>query len=364
MKSVVTFGEVMTRFRPPGFKRIAQSFPGTLEVSFAGAEANVAASIALLGGHARFVTSLPRDPIADACVGYLRALGIDTSAIVRSPEGRIGAYYIELGANQRAGRVVYDRAYSAITLQRPDAYDWDRILEGADWLHVTGITPALSETAARATIEAVQHAKRCSLTVSCDLNFRAKLWRWERGTEPRVLARRTMERVLPHVDLVIANEADADDVLGIRAGQTVVESGTLHTERYPDVARRIVERFTNVATVAITLRESVSASHNRWGAMLFDTASDAATFAPWRDGRYLPNEITQIVDRVGAGDSFGAALITALRDPEFGGDRSRQLSFAVAASTLAHSIDGDINLVGREEIAALSAGNASGRVQR
>ena len=364
MKRVVTFGEVMTRLRPPGFKRIAQAFPGTVDVSFGGAESNVAASIALLGGEVQFVTSLPRNPIADACIAYLRGLGVDTSQIVRTAEGRVGTYFLEVGANQRASSVVYDRAYSAIALQGPDAYDWERIFDGADWFHVTGITPALSREAADATIAAVRHAKQRSLTVSCDLNFRAKLWKWEQGTEPRTLARRTMEQVLPYVDVVIANEADADDVLGIRAGQTVVESGSLHIERYPDVARQIVARFANVSTVAITLRESVSASHNRWGAMLFDAQSDTASFAPQRDGRYVPNEITNIVDRVGAGDSFGAALIVALRDPEFADDRQQQLSFAVAASTLSHSIEGDVNLVGRKEIATLSAGDASGRVQR
>jgi 2-dehydro-3-deoxygluconokinase len=362
--SVVTFGEVMTRYRTPAFKRIAQSMPGTLEVSFAGAEANIAASVAMLGGDARFVTALPANPIGDACVAFLRGVGIDTGSIVRTSDGRIGTYYIEVGANQRASSVVYDRADSAVARTPFDAYDWDAALAGATRFHVTGITPALSREAAQTTIAAVKLAKERGLTVSCDLNFRGKLWRWEPGTDPRALARRTMEEVLPYVDLVIANEADAEDVLGIRAGETDVTSGSLAIDRYPEVARAIIARFPSVRMVAITLRESVSASHNRWGAMLYVADSEEALFAPLRDGTYTPHEITHIVDRVGAGDSFGAGLIVALDDPAYADNRQGALSFAVAASALCHSIEGDFNLVSRAEVEALAGGDASGRVRR
>lgn len=362
--SVVTFGEVMTRFRTPAFKRISQAFPGTVEISFAGAEANVAASVVLLGGTARFVTALPANSIGDACVAFLRGTGIDIDSIVRTPDGRIGTYYIEAGANQRASTVLYDRADSAVARTSFDAYDWDRAFAGASRFHVTGITPALSESAAVATISAVTLAQERGLAVSCDLNFRGKLWRWEPGTEPRSLARRTMEQVLPYVDLVIANEEDAANVLNIRAGETDFKSGSLDIDRYPAVARMIVERFPNIKMVAITLRESVSASHNRWGAMLYDATNDEAIFAPARGGKYTPYEITHIVDRVGAGDSFGAGLIFALDDSAYNNDRQKALSFAAAASALCHSVEGDFNMVSRAEVEALAAGDVSGRVRR
>ncbi len=364
MAQVVSFGEVMTRFRVPGNKRVVQACPGSLDVSFAGAEANIAAGVALLGGTARFVTALPRNPIADACITYLKGIGVDTSSIVRTDAGRIGTYYIEVGANQRASNVVYDRDHSAVALADTSAYDWPTVFRGAEWFHTTGITPALSEKAAEAALEAARSAKEHGLTVSCDLNYRGKLWRWDNKGAPKALARSTMERILPYVDVVIANEADADDVLGIRAGASKVEHGSLDIARYPEVARQIVERFPNVKRVAITLRESVSASHNRWGAMLYEASTGAAVFAPMRDGEYRPNEITHIVDRVGAGDSFGAALIFASCDPVLKGDSARELSFAVAASTLCHSIEGDINYVTRAEIETLAAGDASGRVVR
>lgn len=362
--SVVTFGEVMTRYRTPAFKRLTQSMPGTLEVSFAGAEANIAASVAILGGNARFVTALPANPIGDACINFLRGVGIDTASVVRTSDGRIGTYYIEVGANQRASSVVYDRTDSAVALTPFEAYDWDAALAGATRFHVTGITPALSRQAAQTTIAAVKLAKQRGLTVSCDLNFRGKLWRWEKGTDPRELARRTMAEVLPSVDLVIANEADAADVLGIHAGETNVTSGSLEVDRYPEVARAIISRFPSVRMVAITLRESVSASHNRWGAMLYVADTDEPLFAPLRGGMYSPYEITHIVDRVGAGDSFGAGLILALDDPRYASDRQGALSFAVAASALCHSIEGDFNMVSRAEVEALAAGDASGRVRR
>lgn len=365
MKRVVTFGEIMTRFRVPGFKRIRQTFPGTIEVSFAGAEANVAASIALFGGLASFVTVLPDNPVGESCIGFLRSVGIDTSRIILTPKGRIGTYYVEAGANQRAGAVVYDRENSAIADYPPDKYRWEELLLGADWFHITGITPALSKSSAEAALDAVKTAKKLGLTVSCDLNFRAKLWMWGEDLTGRELARKTMTRILPYVDVLIGNESDADDVLGIRAGETRVEHGVLDVERYREVAEQIAGAFPNISKVAITLRESLSASHNRWGAMLYDATDGSAAFEPTGvSGAYDPHEIKAIVDRVGAGDSFGGALIFALRDKELSTDHSSALRWAVAASTLCHSIDGDFNFVSRNEIEALVMGDASGRVRR
>jgi len=363
MTRVVTFGEIMARLAPPGFLRLRQAVPGTLEVTFAGAEANVAASLVNLGSAAALVTALPDNPLADACVQTLRGLGIDTQYILRANAGRLGLYFVETGANQRPSRVLYDRAGSSISLAAPDAFDWNVIFDGVSWFHVTGITPALSRRAADATLHAVQCAKRHGLTVSCDLNFRGKLWRWEPPTPARDLAGRVMRQVLPHVDVLIANEEDCGDVLGIRAGQTDVEAGQLDVEHYPDMARQVVAQFPNMRFVATTLRQSISASHNNWGAMLLDVVADDAHFAPCRDGAFQPYEIRNIVDRVGGGDAFAAGLIFGLTQ---GGrtDTSRALDFATAASCLAHSIRGDFNFVSRPEVEALVGGGASGRVVR
>jgi len=363
VSKVVTFGEIMGRLAPPGFLRFAQAMPGSLDITFAGAEANVAASVVMLGGQAAFVTALPKNPIADACVASLRAIGIDTSHIVRTDEGRLGLYFLETGANQRPSQVVYDRAGSAISITPADAYPWEEALAGAEWFHTTGITPAVGRRAAEAVLAAVKEAKAQGLTVSCDLNFRKKLWRWEPGTPPRELAERTMRGVLPFVDLVIANEADAADVLSIKAKDTDVEAGKLAVDRYPEVARAIVEQFPNVTRVGITLRESISASHNNWGAMLYDAASDEAHFAPTVEGAYQPYHIRNIVDRVGGGDSFAAGLITALTTPELS-EPETAVAFAAAASCLAHSILGDFNFSSRTEVEALMKGSGAGRVVR
>jgi 2-dehydro-3-deoxygluconokinase len=265
MTCIVTFGEVMARLAPAGHLLLRQALPGSLEVTFAGAEANVAASLATLGGEARFVTALPHSPIADACVGTLRGMGIDCSHIVRSEQGRLGLYFVEHGANQRPSRVIYDRDHSTISLTPGDAYDWPAALAGAGWLHVSGITPAISQVAAEATRQAVQAAKDSGATVSCDLNFRGKLWRWDASAAPRDLAGRVMREILPQVDVLVANEEDCKDVLGISLGATDLAAGALDVERYPDVAREVVRQFPQLRFVATTLRESLSASHNNWG---------------------------------------------------------------------------------------------------
>lgn len=361
--TVVTFGEVMGRLCPPGFLRLRQNLPGCLDFTFGGAESNVAASVALLGGKSRFITALPDNPLGDACTGLLSGLGVDTSLVLKTKKGRLGLYFVEAGANQRASNVIYDRADSSISITEGREYDWAAAFADAAWFHTTGITPSLSKITAEATLLAVQEAKKAGLTVSCDLNFRKKLWNWEPGTPAKALAEKTMRGLLAHVDVVIANEEDAADVLGIHAEETDVTSGKVAHDRYPDVARQIVRQFPNVSKVAITLRESHSASHNNWGAMLLDAPSDTVCFAPLSGNEYTPYEIRNIVDRVGGGDSFGAGLIFALTTPELSQPETA-LRFAVAASCLAHSILGDINYVTRSEVEALAGGNASGRVNR
>lgn len=363
MKTIVTFGEVMGRLAPEGFLRFRQSLPGSLEMTFGGAEANVAASISLLGGKARFVTALPNNAIADACVSQFTGLGVDTTQILRTKKGRLGLYFLESGANQRPSNVIYDRGHSSVSLTPGSEYPWEAILDGAGWLHTTGITPALSVTSAEATLQAVKNAKAKGLSVSCDLNFRKKLWDWEPGTDSKALAEKTMRGIVPFVDVLIANEEDAADVLSIHADNTDVHSGHLSIDAYPDVARKIAKQFPNLSKVAITLRESYSASHNNWGALLYDVAADTAHFAPLKNGEYEPYAIKNIVDRVGGGDSFGAGLIFALNTPELS-EPAKAIAFAVATSCLSHSIVGDINYTNRMEAEALMQGSGSGRVVR
>jgi 2-dehydro-3-deoxygluconokinase len=363
MKTIVTFGEVMGRLCPNDFERFSQSMPGKINLTFAGAEANVAASIAMLGGKARFVTTLPKNEISEACMATLRGLKIDVSGINLADYGRLGLYFVERGANQRPSRVIYDRDHSSVSMAPAGSYNWSHLFNDAGWLHTTGITPALSKTAAEAAETAVREAKTAGLTVSCDLNFRKKLWRWKQDVVPSELAGRTMRQILPYVDVVIANEEDAHDVLGISAENTDVEAGHLDASKYTEVAKEIVNQFSNVKKVTITLRESISASHNNWGAMMYDADSGNTHFAPLQDGKYSPYEIRAIVDRVGGGDAFGAALIFALNTPELANPEDA-LRFATASSCLCHSINGDFNYVGRSEVEALMGGSASGRVIR
>ncbi len=363
MATVVSFGEVMGRIAPADFLRFAQALPGAVEFTFGGGEANVAVSLALLGAEARFVTALPKHPIADACVMTLRGLGVDTGHIVRTG-GRLGLYYLETGANQRASNVIYDREHSSVMITPATAYDWAGIFAGARWFHFTGITPALSAHAAEACLAAAQAAKAAGAVVSCDLNFRKKLWNWCPGKESRALAEGTMRGLLPYVDVVIANEEDAEQVLGIHAAGSDVESGKLDITAYRAVAAQIVAQFPNVAQVGITLRESFSATHNNWGGMLYDAASGQAHFAPLDEhGAYAPFEIRAIVDRVGGGDAFAAGLIFALLTERLN-DPAIAIRFAVAASCLKHSIVGDFNYATRAEIESIMSGKASGRVNR
>ena len=361
---VVTFGEVMLRLAPEDFLRLRQVIPGRLEATFGGGELNVAVSVACQGGESAFLTASPDNPITDSLVQEMRKLGVDDSLIQRVDEGRFGIYFVETGANQRGGSVTYDRSGASVAVTPAERYDWDAAFQGANWFHITGITPAISQTAAEAALASVKAARARGLTVSCDLNFRKKLWKWDPHRTPVELARETMSELVQHIDVVIANEEDADLSLGIADEASDVEAGQIDTEGYVRVARRIVEQYPNVSKVAITLRESISASHNNWGAMLFDAASGEAHFAPLnQNGDYSPYEIRNIVDRVGAGDSFAGGLIFALNTPELA-DSGTAIRYAVAASCLKHSIKGDFNYSTRAEIESLMKGGGSGRVQR
>jgi 2-dehydro-3-deoxygluconokinase len=338
---VVTLGEIMLRLKPPGFERLMQS--PMLEAVFGGSEANVAASLALFGVEASFVTALPRNDLAEACIQHLRKFGVDTSQIVRFGD-RLGLYFLEFGSSQRPSRAIYDRANSAMALVPPDAFDWNAIFAGATWFHVSGITPAISQSAADVTLSAVQAARARGLTVSCDYNYRSKLWTYGK-TPPEV-----MREIVNHVDIGIAGAEDCQIMLGVRPAED-----TRATDRmayYQNLARLVLEQFPNMKLQAITLREAVSANHHGWSACSYDRTEFLVS------RRY---DITEMVDRVGAGDAFSAGLIYGLsqRMPN-----QEALDFAVAASCLKHTISGDVNLATVSEIRELMAGDTSGRVQR
>ncbi len=356
MSRIVTFGEIMARLATPGFKRFQQAMPGTLEVTFAGAEASIAASIALLGGDACFVTALPDNAIADACVADLRSLGVNTRHVLRTRSGRLGIYFLETGTNQRAGNVIYDREGSSIAITPAREYNWAAIFDAAEWLVVSGITPAISGNASQVTMTGMQEASARGVKIVCDMNFRGKLWQWEPPLTPRELATRTMRNLMPLVDLFVGGREDAAEMLDI-------PSAGSSPDELVQLAKQIVTRFPRLQRVAITRREGISATHNRFGGMLYDAASGDACFAPVKDGIPAFYEITDIVDRLGAGDAFTAGLLFALATPELQCTQTA-VSFAAAAGCLAHSIEGDFNYTSRDEIESLMRGDASGRVRR
>ncbi len=345
MKRVVTFGEVMLRLKAPGMERLFQS--PNLEATFGGAEANVAVSLAQYGLPVSFVSALPANPVGDACLRELRGFGVDTAHVVRAGD-RIGIYYLDPGANQRASKVTYDRAGSAIAAARVEDFDWDAALDGAGWFHVTGVTPALSASAAAVVLDAVSRARAKHIFISCDYNYRKNLWRWGKAA-PEV-----MRELVSQVDVGIANEEDCQKALGIEPEGPAPDaaSGELDTARYEALAQRVLAEFPNLEKQVITLRESRSADHNGWGACLHNRREFVVS-------RHY--EITDIVDRVGGGDSFAAGLIYGLLAY---GDDARALEFATAASCLKHSIPGDYNRVSVAEVETLVKGDASGRVQR
>jgi 2-dehydro-3-deoxygluconokinase len=355
MSRIITFGEVMGRLAAPGCKRLAQTLPGTLDITFAGAEVNVAASIALLGGEASFVSALPDHAVAEAVVANLRALGVDTRHILRTPGGRLGLYFYEAGVNQRPGNVIYDREGSSVAVTPPEAYDWAAVFEGAAWFHLSGITPAISATAAKVALRAVQEAAGRGLPVSCDMNYRSKLWQWEPSVPPHELAGRTMQELLPFVTVFMGGCEDAAMLLGIHAPADA-EDALL------EVARQIAVRFPRLTHVAMTQR-GVAGAHQSWAGALHEAAQDKNFYAPLQEGRLEPYVIPHVVDRLGTGDAFAAGLIFALTIPELAAPQ-RAVEFAVAASCLAHSIEGDFNFSTRGEVEALLRGAAGGAVNR
>ena len=355
---LLTFGEIMLRLSPEGFLRFRQAMPGLLESSFAGAEANVAAFSALMGKPAAFATALPDNPLADCVQATLRSVGVDTARIIRTKAGRLGVFYCETGANQRASQVVYDRDCSAISLAKPADYNFEELLSGITWLHSTGITPSLSKNSFETLLELAKKANSKGIKVSLDLNFRKKLWRWEEGTAPQKLAERCMTQIAGCVDTLIANEEDASDVFGIKPAP-----GSFGPAIYKDAAQKLFSKFPRLQACAFTLRDSVSATHNRWGAALILKCGETH-FAPCdADGNYKPYDITSIVDRVGAGDSFAGALIYALRSEKYK-EPETAIRFAAAASCLKHSVKNDFALMSESEITDLMGGAASGRIQR
>ncbi|MCF7944655.1 MAG: sugar kinase [Spirochaetia bacterium] len=364
MGEIVTFGEIMGRIEMENNYRFNQALPGKVRITYAGAEANVASSLSHMGRATQYVTSLPDNPISKSCVAYLHSLNVGTDHLQFTPFGRFGLYFLETGANQRPSNIIYDRDYSSISEQDPNSYNWDIIFSQAKWFHISGITPALSKNAAVAAIESVKAAKKHEVKVSCDLNFRKKLWNWDKNLSRKELARETMREILLNVDILIGNEEDASDVLDIHPKNVDVNLGKLDFSAYHEVAKKVSEQFHNIQLVAFTLRESISASHNNWGAMIYDTASDFHYVSPTTSGYYAPYEIRNIIDRVGGGDSFSAGLIYALTDKTFNNDLQQVLDYATAASCLCHSIHGDINYSTPEEIKRLMQGNASGRVVR
>ena len=337
---IVTFGEIMLRLAPEGYYRFVQV--ENYGATFGGGEANVAVSLANFGKDVSFVTKLPNHEIGQAGINSLRKYGVDTSNIVRGGD-RVGIYYLEKGASQRPSKVIYDRAGSSIATAKSEDFDWDKIFDGVTWFHFTGITPALGENVAAICLEACKKAKEKNITISCDLNYRKKLWSREE-------AGKVMSELCKYVDVCIANEEDASDVFGIKADDTDVTTGKVNREGYKQVAERLTERF-GFKKVAITLRESISANDNNWSAMLYENG----------ETYFSKSYKMHIVDRVGGGDSFGAGLIYASINSY---DSQSTIEFAVAASCLKHSIEGDFNMVSVDEVEKLAGGDGSGRVQR
>jgi 2-dehydro-3-deoxygluconokinase len=343
VSTIVTFGEIMLRLAPPGFERLLQT--PQFCATFGGAEANVAVALAAFGLPASFVTILPeKNAIAEAALGELRRLKVDVSNVVFG-NGRLGLLYLEAGANQRPSKVIYDREHSAIALARTGAIAWEVVFRGADWLHITGITPAISQSAAALANECVRQARTAGLTVSCDLNYRKTLWKWGKS------AAEVMTTLVKSADILIANEEDVQMALGIRAPGDL-DPGYIELQQYENLSSQVLEAFPQLNAIAITLRESMSASHNGWSACLNNRQEFLAS------RRY---DITNIVDRVGAGDCFAAGLIYGLRTLS---SHQQALEFAVAAACLKHSIAGDFARISVEEVNLLLKGDGSGRVQR
>lgn len=344
MKKIITFGEIMLRLSPPGMLRFRQAH--TFDVQYGGGESNVAVSLANFGLPTEFVTRLPANDIGDACLQFLRQYNVGTSYISRGGS-RLGIYFLENGAVMRGSQVVYDRANSAFATIQPGMVDWKRVFQNAGWFHWTGITPAISEGAALSCLEAVKIAHELGIPISCDLNYRAKLWNWGKS------AREVMEELLVYCDIAIGNEEDVEKVFGIQAPESNVARGKVSAGQYIFVCEALAKKFPRLKTIAITLRGSLSANHNTWSAILWEEGYSYS--APIYD-------ITHIVDRVGGGDSFMGGLIYGLF--QYPDNPQQIVDFAVAASALKHTVFGDFNLVSVAEVEKLMKGDASGRVSR
>lgn len=352
MKKIVTFGEIMLRLAPPGFQRFTQA--RSFEAVYGGGEANVAVSLANFGEDVEYVTRLPKNELGDACLMSLRGHGIHTEHVVRGGD-RIGIYFLETGAAQRASKVIYDRANSSFATIQPGTIDWKKVFREADWFHWTGITPAVSQGAAEVCREAIQVARELGVTVSCDLNYRAKLWKWGKP------AGEVMADLVGMCDVALGNEEDAEKVFGIKAPEADITAGKVEADHYRFVCEELAKKFPSLKTVSITLRGSLSASHNTWSGVLWTRAEPSRSEA----GKFFcapTYDILPIVDRVGGGDSFMAGLIYGLR--KYPNDLQKALNFAAAAACLKHSILGDFNAVTVGEVETLMGGDASGRVSR
>jgi len=342
MKKYITFGEIMLRLKPPNWERFFQS--PLLEATFGGGEANVAVGLARFGLNVAYVSVIPNNPIGDACIRELRRQGVDTSLIMRKGN-RLGVYFLEAGANQRPSKVIYDRSHSAIAEAKPGDINWDKVFDRVSWFHITGITPAISLSASELSLEAVKKAREKGITVSCDLNFRKKLWKYGKSA-PQV-----MGELVKYVDIALGNEEDCQKSLGVKV-DIDVESGRLQAEKYKELTDKILKLYPNIQKIAITLRESHSANYNGWSAVL-NNKKEFLTSKKY--------EIHNIVDRVGGGDTFAAGLIYGVTNLP---SDKEALEFAVAASCLMHSIPGDLPLLSVEEVKSLVEGATSGRVQR
>lgn len=343
MSRVVSFGEIMLRLATPGFARFQQAMPGSMNATFAGAEASIVVSLAYLGIDAAFVTAVPDHAIADACIADLRSLGVETKHILRTPEGRLGTYFLEHGANQRGGNVIYDRDGSSVAITPGSAYDWDAIFADCEWFVISGITPAISRNASEVALSAVQEAARRQIKVVCDMNYRTKLWRWEPTLSARELATRTMKTLLPHVTVFVGGVSDATAMLGIEF------NGDLQA-----LAKQIVAEFPNLTHAAFTLRGGSTSAAQCFSGALYEAPTDTLHTAP-------AYSITQIIDRLGAGDAFTAGLVFSFLQNS---TAPTTIAFATAAGCLAHSIEGDYNYSTRAEIEAVIHGDGGGRVSR
>jgi 2-dehydro-3-deoxygluconokinase len=342
MKKYITFGEIMLRLKPPNWERFFQS--PLLEATFGGGEANVAVGLARFGLNVAYVSVIPNNSIGDACIGELRRQGVDTSLIMRKGN-RLGIYFLEVGANQRPSKVIYDRSHSAIAEAKPGDINWDKVFDRVSWFHISGITPAISFSASELSIEAVKKAREKDITVSCDLNFRKNLWKYGKSA-PGV-----MGELVKYADIVMGNEEDCQKSLGVKV-DIDVEAGRLQTKKYRELTEEVLSLYSNIKKIAITLRESHSANYNGWSAVLNN-----------REEFFISKKykIRNIVDRVGGGDTFAAGLIYGFNNLH---NDKESLEFAVAASCLMHSIPGDLPLLSVEEVKNLAGGVTSGRVQR